>query len=343
MISGGLDSTLAAYLLQRLGIDIQGVNFSTGFCLTEHQRIIANYSPIGSKRRDRNLRNEALRAGSDLRFPIEIIDISTDYLPIVTHPKYGYGSAMNPCIDCRIFMLGKAMNYMREVGAQFVFTGEVLGQRPMTQHRRTLDLISKNSGLGDFLLRPLSAKLLPPTLPEKEGWIRRDDLLDIQGRSRKRQMELADEWGVEDYPQPAGGCCFLTDRNYARRVRDLIDHRALSDLRHEDFLILKLGRHMRISPNTKIIIGRDQGENEYIERYLTSYPQMKPMTLPGPTTMILGSPSDDDIAKVTAIAALYTAPQTTIPVEFYLQGLDSGDMKVSAMPADPERIESYRL
>lgn len=342
MISGGLDSTIAACLMQRLGVEVLGVNFSTGFCLTDHQRLIANFSPAGSKRRQKKLRNEALRAGSDLRFPVEIIDISAEYLPVVTNPKYGYGSAMNPCIDCRIFMLSRAKVYMDEVGAQFVFTGEVLGQRPMTQHRRTLDLIARKSGLGDHLLRPLSAQLLPATVPEREGWVKREDLLAISGRGRTKQMEIADEWGVDDYPQPAGGCCFLTDPNFARRLKDLLDHRPHSELGHEDFVLLKVGRHMRLSAQTKLILGRDQGENTYIEKFLSHHAQIRPEQLAGPTGLFQGTPSREEIETAAALAAYYTAPGTTSPIRFALSGVDGVDT-VDALPIAADRIEAIRL
>ncbi|MEW6368038.1 MAG: hypothetical protein AB1714_25710 [Acidobacteriota bacterium] len=342
MVSGGLDSTLAACLMQRLGIEVLGVNFSTGFCLTDHQRVIASLSPEGSKRRSRRLRNEALRAGSDLSFTVEIIDISAEYMPVVMNPRYGYGSAMNPCIDCRIFMLSKAKAYMEQVGASFVFTGEVLGQRPMTQHRRTLDLIAKQSGLGGLLLRPLSARLLPPTIAETEGWVRRDDLLAIRGRGRKAQVELAERWGIEDYPQPAGGCCFLTDAHFTGRLKDLLAHRPQADLRPQDFVLLKIGRHMRISPTCKLVLGRDQGENTFIERFLSEIPQIRPVSLPGPTGIIQGEPTETDLASIAAIAAHYTAPASKEPVEFRVQGIGP-DRIISALPADPASIERLRL
>lgn len=342
MISGGLDSTIAACLMQRLGIEVLGVNFSTGFCLTDHQRLIANFSPADSKRRSKKLRNEALRAGSDLRFPVEIIDISAEYLPVVTNPKYGYGSAMNPCIDCRIFMLSRAKKYMEEVGGSFVFTGEVLGQRPMTQHRNTLALIARQSGLGGLLMRPLSAKLLSPTIPETEGWVKRDELLDIHGRGRTTQMELADAWGIDDYPQPAGGCCFLTDHNFARRLKDLLDHRPHAELHHQDFVLLKIGRHMRLSERTKLILGRDQGENEYIERFLSAYPQIKPDSIPGPTGVFQGTPSCPDIELAAGIAAHFAAPASQARVTFSISGLND-PLTVEADPLPPERIEPFRL
>lgn len=342
MISGGLDSTVAACLMREQGIEVVGVNFSTGFCLTDHQRLIANFSPDGSSRRKKKLRNEALRAGADLSFPVEIIDISSEYLPVVTNPRYGYGSAMNPCIDCRIFMLGKAKAFMEQIGAKFVFTGEVLGQRPMTQHARTLGLIARKSGLGRLLLRPLSAQLLPPTLPEDEGWVDRDRLQAIKGRGRGRQIELAASFGVTDYPQPAGGCCFLTDTNFAKRLRDLLEHRPHSELTHQDFVLLKLGRHMRLGPGTKLILGRDEGENTYIERFLKQLTQIRPKHIPGPTGVLQGDPSPAEIALAASIAAYYTSPKGTDPIE--LDCTDAASTRtVTAKPMTPAEIESYRL
>lgn len=262
MLSGGLDSTLAAKLMVDLGIEVEGVNFSTGFCVTEHTR---NF-----KKPDENkpLRpNEALRLASELNFKLHIIDVSKDYLPVVQDPKYGYGANMNPCIDCRIFMFKRMRKLMDEFGAQFMFTGEVLGQRPMSQHREALKTIEMDSGLTGLVLRPLSAALLDPTIPEIKGWLDRSKLLALTGRSRKPQMAIAKEKGLEDYPQPAGGCCYLTDPQYAAKLKDFFDHNGKYNLTHEHVLMLKIGRHFRVSDRLKVIVGRNERENNFLKHY----------------------------------------------------------------------------
>src|SRR5262245_8439721 len=214
LISGGLDSSLATAHMKRLGFDVVGINFSTGFCSSDHLRMMG-------RTEKKTYRNEALRAGADFDVPIELIDVAEEYLgAVLAEPKHGFGQNMNPCVDCRIFMFGKARGLLEEYGARFLFTGEVLGQRPMSQHRFALRTIEKESGLEGLVVRPLSGQLLPPTVPEKEGWLRRDDLLAISGRSRKEQMRLAAEYGIDDYPQPAGGCCVLTDESYSRRLKE---------------------------------------------------------------------------------------------------------------------------
>src|SRR3972149_7238825 len=189
LLSGGLDSTLAVKIIQSQGIEITGVNFYTGFCITEHRRSMTR------KGKKKASAHPALQSAANLGIKLELIDISGEYLNILFHPKHGYGSAVNPCLDCRIFMLKKAKGYMQNAGAQFIFTGEVLGQRPMSQHLKALKLVEKESGLEGLLLRPLSAKLLPRTIPEEKGWVNRDKLYGIQGRSRKEQMILAREFG----------------------------------------------------------------------------------------------------------------------------------------------------
>lgn len=261
MISGGLDSTIAAKILIDLGIEVEGVNFSTGFCVTEHTRNFKNEhdKPIRS--------NEALRLAADLNFKLHIIDISKDYLPVVTDPKYGYGSNMNPCIDCRIFMLGRMKELMTRFDAQFVFTGEVLGQRPMSQHRQAMKTIELQSGLAGLVLRPLSAGLLDPTIPEMKGWVDRSKLLSLSGRSRKPQIQVAKERGLEDYPQPAGGCCFLADPQFSKRLKDFFTHNGKQALTHEHVILLKVGRHLRLSDHLKVIAGRNEKENNFLKAY----------------------------------------------------------------------------
>src|SRR4030067_1983115 len=208
LLSGGLDSTLAAKLVIEQGIELEALNFITVFC---------NCTGRG----ETCLASQ--RAVESLGIPLKVFNVSEEYLDIVKRPQHGYGSNMNPCIDCRIFMLKKAKDYMKEGSASFLVTAEVLGERPMSQRKDAMRLIEKEAGLEGVILRPLSAKLLPPSIPEKEGWIDRERLLNIQGRSRKTQIELAAFFGIQDYTCPAGGC-LLTDPGFAKRIKDLMIH-----------------------------------------------------------------------------------------------------------------------
>lgn len=300
LLSGGLDSTVAAKLLQKQGVEVVGVNFSTGFCVSDHTRAVRR-----KRASEKKLRNEALRAGADLEVPIEIVDISKKYFnDVVLNPKYGYGAGMNPCLDCRIYMLKKAKRMMKKVGADFVFTGEVLGQRPMSQYRQALEIIAKKSGLGDLLLRPLSAERLSPTRPEKMGWIDRQELKGISGRGRSEQIKLASELGVLDFPQPAGGCCFLPDKNFAVKLRDLLTHqKRFSKI---DLLLLKIGRHFRLSENVKLIVGRDEAENKFLERFKRGNIFCEVLEIQGPVALIQGKALPEEKKLAAGIIARYS-------------------------------------
>ncbi len=312
LMSGGLDSTLAASLVASQGVEVLGVNFSTGLCKTDHKRLVPRNVDDPKK-----LRNEALRAGADLDLPVEIIDISRDYLPVILHPKHGYGSQVNPCLDCRAFMLARAREYMLERGAQFVFTGEVLGQRPMSQHRQSLDIVAKESGLGRLLVRPLSARLLPATLPEERGWLDRERLGAISGRSRRMQMEMAQRLGIDDYPQPAGGCCYLTDEAYARKFIDRIGHGPTEDLGHEDLVLLKVGRHFRLRDDLKVIVSRDEPENLFLERFVKDRWWFQAQDCGSPITLVEGDPDDEAKRLIAAITLRYSSNRelSSAPVE----------------------------
>jgi tRNA-uridine 2-sulfurtransferase len=341
MISGGLDSTLAAALIRRQGVEVHGVNFSTGFCLDDHKR-----AQVRNKDKEKPKRHEALRAGADLEFPVEIIDIAQEYQKVVTDPKYGYGSAMNPCIDCRIFMFRRAKDYMDEIGAKFLFTGEVLGQRPMSQHRRAMETIARDSGLGEYVVRPLSAKLLPPTAPEKFGWLDREKLGDISGRSRKGQMALAEELGVTDWPQPAGGCCSLIDSNYARRLGDMWEAKGEKTYTVEEATLLKVGRHFRLSPNVKLIVGRDEGENNFLKRYAEGRYVLHARDAKGPTA--LGEttrpgdvPADEDLRAMAGIVARYCdSKDSSVAVTCASNGTES---VFTVPPADEAWLDEKRI
>jgi len=290
LLSGGLDSTLAVKVLLDQGITVEALNFTSPFCTCTGKN-------AGCK-------SEAVRVAEEFKIPIKVMHKGIDYLELLRNPKHGYGKGMNPCIDCRIFLLKKAKEYMLETGADFVFTGEVLGQRPMSQRRDTLRVIEKESGLEGLLLRPLSAKHFKPTIPETEGWVDRDKLLSIQGRSRKEQFELAAELDVKNYPCPAGGC-LLTDPSFVGKVRDVFDHSDELNLR--DFRLLKLGRHFRIGERTKVIIGRNEVENELLERSV----QPGEATVrwsggPSPLAAVLGESSGPMLERAGQILLRYT-------------------------------------
>src|SRR4030043_2298018 len=250
LLSGGLDSTLAAKVVIEQGIELEALNFRTVFCTCATRGATCQASQ---------------KAVETLGIPLRVFNVSEEYLGVVKHPKHGYGRNMNPCIDCRIFMLKKAKAYMEESGAVFIVTGEVLGQRPMSQRKDAMRLIEREAGLEGFILRPLSAKVLPTTIPEKEGWVNREKLLNISGRSRKPQIQLANHFGIRDYPCPAGGC-LLTDPGFAKRMKDLMMNDPKFSL--NDVHLLKMGRHFRLSPRLKLVVGRNEEENQKIQTFL---------------------------------------------------------------------------
>jgi tRNA-uridine 2-sulfurtransferase len=240
LFSGGLDSILAAKVIQGLGIEVEGVTFETPFFSAK----------------------KAEAAAKVIGLSLTVIDITETHLHMLQAPRYGYGKNMNPCIDCHTLMLKTAGTRMEATGADFVFTGEVLGQRPMSQTKQSLHVVAKNSGYSDSILRPLSAQCLPETRPEKEGKVDRTRLLAISGRGRKSQIEMARNYGITDYAPPAGGC-LLTDVNFSKRLRDLFHRQPGYTIR--DIELLKHGRHFRIQDNGKIIIGRNQADNEALD------------------------------------------------------------------------------
>jgi tRNA U34 2-thiouridine synthase MnmA/TrmU len=242
LLSGGLDSTLAVKLVLESGVEVEALNFQT---------------PFGQERKDGLRPSEAAET---VNVPLTIVTTGTDYLRMVRNPKFGYGKNMNPCIDCKIFMLKKAKNYAKKIGAKFIFTGEVLGQRPMSQHREALDIIEKEAGLEGKLVRPLCAKLLPKTEAENQGFISKEALRGISGRSRKPQIEMTKEFKIVKY-QCASGGCLLTESDFSQKLEDLFQHK--TRVTNQDVALLKVGRHFRFDEN-KIIVGRNQAENEVL-------------------------------------------------------------------------------
>ncbi len=276
LLSGGLDSTLAVRVMLEQGIEVEALNFTSPFCTCTSKNA--------------GCTSQAVRVATEFNIPIKVMTKGLDYLEIVRNPRHGYGKGLNPCVDCRVYLLRKARKYMAETGADFVITGEVLGQRPMSQRRNTLRLIEKESGLEGLLLRPLSAKHFAPTLPEREGWVDREKLLAIQGRSRKVQMQLAEELDVTNYPCPGGGC-LLTETAFVPKIRDLFHHSDELNLR--DFRLLKAGRHFRIGPRTKVIVGRNEADNVLLQQNLQ----------PGEALLCWmdgGSPTATIIGEITA-------------------------------------------
>ena len=270
LYSGGLDSTLAIKLIQEQGIEVVALHFYTGFCITETKRRRGEKKEDGS-----HYMNPALKYAAKYGFPLEIIDISEGYFDIIQNPKYGYGSNINPCIDCRAYMYKHAKKYMDEIGADFIISGEVLNQRPMSQHLKAMKTIEKEADVEGIVVKPLSAKLLPPTIPEKEGWIDREKLEGIAGRSRKRQIELAKKFGIDEYEQPAGGCCYLTDENFARKYKEIISFE--STITRDELYLLTIGRHFRLPTGTKVIITRNEGEGNFIKGIKKNYWYAEPI------------------------------------------------------------------
>ncbi len=349
LLSGGLDSTLAAKVVRDQGIEVVGVNFATGFCRSDHHRAMG---ALGKEQDVKRLRNEALRAGSDLEIPVRIVDISADYLDVILAPKHGYGANMNPCIDCRAYMLRAARAIMDEEGADFVFTGEVLGQRPMSQHLRAMKIVEREGGLEGLLLRPLSARLLSPTEPEKRGWVDRQQLLRIQGRTRREQMRLAGEAELTDIPSPAGGCCFLTDEVYASRFHDLLTHMPPGEKPSaRELLLLKVGRHFRLSPRLRLVVGREEAENRFLQHFFPDAPQLEAAEYSGPLAVVHGREEDladgvlDDelLRKMAAIVARYGKGRAEEEVDVVLRrGGDERTLRVAPTSGD-EELDAYRI
>ncbi|HEX9811243.1 MAG TPA: hypothetical protein VGA88_04055 [Burkholderiales bacterium] len=297
LISGGLDSMLAARVMLDHGIHVEGINFYTGFCVEGHTQAIRREARAKPKR------NNALWVAEQLGIKLHIVDVIEEYKDVVINPKHGYGANLNPCLDCKGFMVRKAREWMEANRFDFIVTGEVLGQRPMSQRRDTMPVVARESGAFDRLLRPLCAKLLPPTLPEREGWVTREGLFDFNGRSRKPQMALAEHFGLTDYAQPAGGCCFLTNAQYSHKLTDLWQARGERRYELEDILLLKVGRHLRPRPHFKLIVARDDGENNFLLGFRDRYTQVFVTSHPGPLALIDGEPNAEDLhlaARLTA-------------------------------------------
>lgn len=299
LISGGLDSLLAARLLLDQGVHVEGINFYTGFCVEGHTQAIR------SEQRAKPRRNNALWSAEQLGIKLHIIEVVEEYKQVVINPKHGYGANLNPCLDCKGFMVGRAREWMEAHGFDFIITGEVIGQRPMSQRRDTMPVIARESGAFDRLLRPLCAKLLPPTLPEREGWVDRERLMDFNGRSRKPQIALAAKYGFVDYAQPAGGCCFLTNEQYSHKLADMWQTRGSKQYELEDIILLKVGRHLRPRPHFKLIVGRDEGENNFLSGFRKRYTHLQAASHLGPLVLLDGDADAQDLELAARLTARF--------------------------------------
>jgi tRNA-specific 2-thiouridylase len=338
LISGGLDSMLAARVVIDQGIDVEGVNFFTGFCVEGHTHAIRQ------KQRAKPKRNNALWVAEQLGIKLHMIDVIEEYKDVLLNPRHGYGANLNPCLDCKVFMVRKTLSLMRESfmaehGFDFIITGEVIGQRPKSQRKETMPVIASESGADDLLLRPLCAKLLPPTRPEREGWVDRDALYDFHGRNRKPQIALAESLGFEDWSQPAGGCCFLTDEQYSNKLVDLWKSRGSRDYELDDVMLLKVGRHIRPAANFKLIVGRELGENRYLEGYRDRFMALYPISHNGPLALIDGAPGGDDVALAARIVARYSQGKTADAVVVRVDRLDGTREELTVAPMPPTEID----
>ncbi len=333
LISGGLDSMLAAKTIMEQGIHVEGINFFTGFCVEGHTHAIRANNKAKPKR------NNSLWVAEQLGMKLHIVDVIEEYKNVLINPKHGYGAHMNPCLDCKIFMVSKAKQWIAENDFDFIITGEVIGQRPMSQRKATMPIVAKESGADDLLLRPLCAKNLPATLPEREGWVDREKLHDFTGRSRKPQISMAEKFGFDDYAQPAGGCCFLTDASYSAKLVDLWKARD-GDRQYDldDVMLLKVGRHIRPEQNFKVIIAREEGEGRFMQGYKKDFTTLTCVSHPGALALVDGSPSAEDLFLAARITARYGQGRDAEQVDVCIAGKDGSEMIIQVKPFGVEEI-----
>ncbi len=332
LISGGLDSMLSSRAIMDQGIHVEGINFFTGFCVEGHTHAIRR------KDKQKPKRNNALWVAEQLGIKLHIVDVIEEYKSVLLNPGHGYGRNMNPCLDCKGFMVRKAYEWIQEHGYDFIITGEVVGQRPMSQRRDTMPVIQRESGAGDLLLRPLSALNLPETRPEREGWVRREELYDFSGRSRKPQIELAAKFGFEDYSQPAGGCCFLTDKAYSDKLVDMWAHRSSRDYEFDDIMLLKVGRHLRPRPHFKLIIAREEGEGRFLEGYRKQFVHLQSKSHSGPLVLIDGEVNEDDKLLAARISARFGQGRDAAEVEMEITDPDGHAQLLAVKPLAADEI-----
>ena len=324
LLSGGLDSQLAVRMMQEKGFEVSAVAIRTPFCDFDCGR------GCGFEIRER---------ADQLNVDLKTVYLGDEYIEMLKHPKYGRGAGFNPCVDCRSMMFDAAKKEMERTGADFVISGEVLGQRPMSQHRRALKNIEAESEMEGVIVRPLSGRLLPPTKPEKDGLIRREDLGMIRGRSRKPQLAMAKEYGIADPPN-AGGGCLLTDPSFGLRAKDLFGHTETPSI--NDIELLKVGRQHRLDEHTKMVVGRNRAENETIR--MLAMPGdilLEARDHVGPTTILRGGTAEDHATLAASVTLKYSdAPDAEGHVTVW-RGEEAED--VSVAPASEDDYVRFRI
>ncbi len=324
LFSGGLDSALALQLIANQGIDVEALHFIIpvsqyyeGECIPAVKKIVAQ-----------------------LGVPLRVVRLGQEFLEMVRNPKYGYGKNLNPCIDCRILKLGIAKRIMEEERVSFLVTGEVLGQRPMSQHRQAIELIEKKTGLQGLIVRPLCARLFEPTIPEQKGWVDRERFLDIHGRSRREQIELAERFGIKDYVSPSGGC-LLTDAGFSRRLKDILDYGSFDV---DNVELLKVGRHFRLSVSFKLVVGRNKIENDRILSLAKKSDVIfEPVDMPGPVALGRGSFSDKERFLACRIVSRYTATDKNPDISVLIKVREDRENFINAFPIDEEELIRLRI
>ncbi len=322
LLSGGLDSSLAVKLVLDQGVKLQAVHFRSVFSARE--------GSAGA--------SEAARAAEQLRVPLSVEDVTGELLRLVKNPRYGHGSGMNPCIDCRIMQLRRARQQMDRSDARFIVTGEVLGQRPMSQRKDAMRLIDRQAGVAGLVVRPLCALALEPSIAEREGWVDRQRFKGFTGRQRTPQMRLAEELGVTDYPSPAGGCR-LTEPGFSRRVKDLL---ASEELTAENVLLLRVGRHFRLAPGAKLVVGRHEEENKQIESLAGKDDYLlQAQSVSGPLSLARGSFDEELLRRAARITARYGKGRDLPEVVVNVSG--PACCQFRAAPEIEDELESLRI
>ena len=319
LCSGGLDSMLSGLVLRKQGIAVQWITFETPFFSSD----------------------KAKQASKTTKIPLTVKNITPDYLEMLKNPRCGYGKQMNPCLDCHALMFKLAGGIMKEKGLDFLFGGEVLGQRPMSQTMNSLRYVEKQSGFDGYILRPLSAKRLPITIPEQQGWVNRDLLLDITGRSRKPQIKLAKEFGISKFPAPAGGC-LLTDKGFASRLKDLFDHQ--DTYAERELYLLKHGRHLRLNHTTKIVVGRTEKDNENIKKFYD--PNLDTLIrvnkIPGPIVLIPNDVGNEARMLAASICVGYSKAPELTPVDVSVT-TPKGHETIRIMGVPPKEVRHFLI